>query len=183
MSASEAFHHHETPLMKDPVTLTLLADWRMCPSLSDVNTLYDKWLVEKKGPSNGCAMFVLSICTPLMSHVHETRQAGEMAFMNSSGSLDRYNNPVFFMCTYHPCGALPLGVWVTSNQSQPCLQNCLEKWKFMTGKSCFWWLKVPKKDLTFSWQMMTLARDKLLESTGNRQHSCFAFSTFCKQQY
>ena len=57
MSASEAFHHHETPLMKDPVTLKLLADRRMCPSLSDVNTLYDKWLVEKKGPSNGCAMF------------------------------------------------------------------------------------------------------------------------------
>ena len=57
MSASKAFHHHETPLMKDPVTLMLLADRRMCPSLSDVNTLYDKWLVEKKGPSNGCAMF------------------------------------------------------------------------------------------------------------------------------
>ena len=40
---------------------------------------------------------ILSICTPLMSRVHETRQAGEMAFMDSSGSLDRYNNPVFFI--------------------------------------------------------------------------------------
>ena len=26
LSASEAFHHHETQLMKDPVTLMLLAD-------------------------------------------------------------------------------------------------------------------------------------------------------------
>ena len=130
--------------MKDPVTLMLLADRRMCPSLRDVNNLHDKWLVEKKGPSNGSAMFdrleeivddynnnnadkggkcylqrvngngpdkqdlILSICTPLMSRVHETRQAGEMAFMESSGSLDWYNNPVFFMCTHHPCGALSL---------------------------------------------------------------------------
>ena len=128
MSASEAFHPHETLLMKDPVTLMLLADRRMCPSLRDVNNLHDKWLVEKKGPLNGSAMFdrleeivddynknnadkggkcylqrvngngpdkqdlILSICTPLMSRVHETRQAGEMAFMDSSGSLDRYNN-------------------------------------------------------------------------------------------
>ena len=57
MSASEAFHHHETLLMKDPVTLMLLADRRMCPSLRDINNLHDKWLVEKKGPSNGSAMF------------------------------------------------------------------------------------------------------------------------------
>ena len=53
---------------------------------------------------------ILSICTPLMSRVHETRQAGEMAFMDSSGSLARYSYPVFFMYTHHPCGALPHGV-------------------------------------------------------------------------
>ena len=46
----------------------------------------------------------LSIGTPLMSHVH-TRQASEMAFMHSSGSLHRHNNPVFFRCTHHPSGA------------------------------------------------------------------------------
>ena len=119
MSASEAFHHHETQLMKDPVTLMLLADRKICPSLRDVNNMYEKWLIENKGPSNGPEMFdrletlvqeynnkhtdeggkcflkrykedggnkqqlVLSICTPLMSRVHKTRQASEMAFMDS----------------------------------------------------------------------------------------------------
>ena len=39
MSASEAFHHHETQLMRDPVTLMLLADRRICPSLRDVNNM------------------------------------------------------------------------------------------------------------------------------------------------
>ena len=80
---------------------------------------------------------ILSICTPLMSRVHETRQAGEMAFMDSSGSLARYNNPVFFMYTHHPCGALPHGVQVTSSQSQPCLENCLEKLKFILQRHAF----------------------------------------------
>ena len=165
MSASEAFHYHETQLMKDPVTLMLLADRKMSPSLPDVNNLYGKWLIEKKGPSNGSAIFdqlekivedynrknaniggkcflqrvqgndadqkhlILSICDPLMSRVHTTKQAGEMAFMDSSGSLDRYNNPVYFMYTHHPCGALPLAVWVTSSQSQSCLESCLEQLK------------------------------------------------------
>lgn len=102
MSASAAFHHHETQLM-------LLADRKICPCLCDVNNMYEKWLIENKGPSNGPEMFdhletlvkeynkkhaevggkcflqryendggheqhlVLSICTPLMSQVHKTR--------------------------------------------------------------------------------------------------------------
>ena len=62
--------------------------------------------VNRNGPDK--QDLILSICNPLMSRVHETRQAGEMVFMESSGSLDWYNNPVFFMCTHHPCGALSL---------------------------------------------------------------------------
>ena len=173
MSATEAFHHHENQLMRDPVTLMLLADRKICPSLRDVNNMYEKWLIENKGPSNGPEMFdrletlvqeyntkhtdvggkcflerykddggnkqqlVLSICTPLMSRVHETRQASEMAFLDSSGSLDRHNNPVFFMCTHHPCGALPLAVWVTSSQSQTSLESCLESVKSIVPKHAF----------------------------------------------
>ena len=173
MSASEAFHHHETQLMRDPVTLMLLADRRICPSLRDVNNMYENWLIENKGPSNGPEMFdrletlvqeynkkhaevggkcflqrykndggyeqhlVLSICTPLMSRVHKTRQASEMAFMDSSGSLDRHNNPVFFMCTHHPCGALPLAVWVTSSQSEASLESCLESLKSILPSHAF----------------------------------------------
>ncbi|KAL9977493.1 hypothetical protein ACROYT_G014901 [Oculina patagonica] len=69
---------------------------------------------------------IVAICTPLMSRVHQLRQAGEMAFLDASGSLDRFNNPVYFMCTHHPVGALPLGVWITSGQSQYVTNQCLE---------------------------------------------------------
>ena len=57
MSASESFHHHETKLMKDPVTVLLLADRKYRPSLRDVNDLYEKWRKTTKGPCNGSEMF------------------------------------------------------------------------------------------------------------------------------
>lgn len=31
------------------------------------------------------------------------------------------------MCTHHSAGALPLGVWITSGQSQHVTKQCLEK--------------------------------------------------------
>ena len=38
MSAAEAFHHHESELMNDPSTVTLLAN-RFCPSATDVRKI------------------------------------------------------------------------------------------------------------------------------------------------
>ena len=72
-----------------------------------------------------------------MSCVHTTGQAGEMAFMDSSWSLDWYNNPVQIMCTHHPCGALPLAVWVTSTQSQSCPECCLKQLKAILPSHTF----------------------------------------------
>ena len=63
----------------------------------------------------------------MIAHVHKLKQAGEMAFMDSSQRLDCHNNPVYFTCTHHPSGALPLAVWVTSSQSESVLKSCLNK--------------------------------------------------------
>jgi hypothetical protein len=57
MSASESFHYHETKLMKDPVTVLLLADRKYSPSLRDINNLYEKRRKTTKGPCNGSKMF------------------------------------------------------------------------------------------------------------------------------
>ena len=57
MSASEAFRYHENLIIKDPVTILLLPDRKYCPSLHDVNNLYEKWKVSTKGPLNGDKMF------------------------------------------------------------------------------------------------------------------------------
>ena len=57
MRRSRQFHYHETKLMKDPVTVLLLADRKYSPSLRDVNNLYEKWRKTTKGPCNGSKMF------------------------------------------------------------------------------------------------------------------------------
>ena len=93
----------------------------MFDCLEEIVNYYNRNTADKGGKCyfqrvdrNGSAKHDLmrSICTPLRSRVHGTRQHGEMVFMDSSGSIDRHNNPVFFMHTSHPCGVLPLGVWV-----------------------------------------------------------------------
>ncbi|RMX38895.1 hypothetical protein pdam_00025081, partial [Pocillopora damicornis] len=99
MSASEAFHYHENQLMKDPVTLMLLADRKMCPSLPDVNNLYGKWLIEKKGPSNGSAMF---------------NQLEKI--------VEDYNRK---------------NANIGGNQSQSCLESCLEQLKAILPSHAF----------------------------------------------
>ena len=54
---------------------------------------------------------VLAICTPLMAWVHEhVMQAGEIMFVDSSSSLDDFNNPMFIPSTSSAVGGLPLGV-------------------------------------------------------------------------
>ena len=125
MSASEAFHHHETKLMQDSVSIMLLADRKYCPSFTDVKNMYGKWKIRKGAPygqemfntleaiineynkknspkggkcflqtyensGNSEKPLIVAICTPLMSRVHRLTQAGEMAFLDASGSLDRF---------------------------------------------------------------------------------------------
>ena len=61
---------------------------------------------------------LLAICTPLMARVHEhVNQAGEIMFVDSSSSLDDFNNPVFILSTSSAAGGLPLGVVITSGES------------------------------------------------------------------
>ena len=47
------------------------------------------------------------------------------------------NNPVYFMCTHHTAGALPLGVWITSDQSQHVTKQCREKLQSVLPQHAF----------------------------------------------
>ena len=83
---------------------------------------------------------IIAICTPLMSRVHQLKHTGEMAFLDASGSLDRFNNPVYFMCTHQPAGAQPLDVWITSGQSQHVNDKAMPgKRTKCVSSTCLWW--------------------------------------------
>ena len=80
---------------------------------------------------------ILDVVTPLMARVHSLPQAGEMVFIDASMSLDRRNNPVYFLCTHQPLGALHRCVWVTSDSSQQTISSCLDKAKQLFPASAF----------------------------------------------
>ena len=45
---------------------------------------------------------LVAICTPLMARVHQgIPQAGEMMFVDSTASIDRYNLSMFLLSTSH----------------------------------------------------------------------------------
>ena len=111
-----------------------------------------------------------------MTHVHKIRQAGKMAFIDYSGSLDRYiNNPVFFIYSHYPSEPLSLAVWIPSSQSQTCLESWIDLLKF--SQTMPFVVKGPTKDVIFSCQKTMLGRDWLFTCNGNGQLSSFPFST------
>ena len=74
---------------------------------------------------------IVSVCTTLMSQVHEhIQQAGEMIFCDSTSTLDRFNTSLFILSTSHPAGGMPLPVMITSDEQEETLvhgQNLLKK--------------------------------------------------------
>ena len=82
---------------------------------------------------------VIAICTPLMKRVHkEWSYSGEMCFMDSSGTMDRHNCRVFLLLTHSPVGGLPLGVIVTSSESENTIRYGLELLKTVFPDGAFY---------------------------------------------
>ena len=56
-----------------------------------------KAVVKRFSKSEVGYALVLAICTPLMARAHEhVKQAGEIMFVDSSSSLDDFNNPMLY---------------------------------------------------------------------------------------
>ena len=81
---------------------------------------------------------ILAICTPVMSRVHTAvQQASELVYVDSSSSLDDYNNVVFVLSTSNTAGGLPLGVVVTSGESSAIVEEAMVTLKYLvTNTRC-----------------------------------------------
>ena len=64
--------------------------------------------------------------TPLMARAHALPEAGHIVFLDASGNMDRRNLRVFLLMTWSLAGGLPLGVIVTSSESQAVISRGLE---------------------------------------------------------
>ena len=81
-----------------------------------------------------------------MSRAHEhVRQAGELLFCDSSSSMDRFNTSVFILSTHSVSSGIPLGVILTSDETEKnilcgleLLQSVLPKNAFFGKRACLW---------------------------------------------
>ena len=140
-----------------------------------------KWFLqtyEQNGKSE--QPLIIEICTPLLSRVHQLKQAGEMAFLDASGTLGRFCHHVYFMCTHHPAGALPPGVWITSGQSQHVIRpQCLEKVQNALSPHAFGG-RGTKTGPGIFWLIMTLDKRGALLNTWKEVIHCSILSNSCK---
>ena len=87
-----------------------------------VDNKSQKW-EDKPGESIDTPL-VLAVCTLLMARAHAMLlQAGELVYCDSTASLDRCNCPTFIFSTSSSGGGIPLGVVITSGESESTLMQ------------------------------------------------------------
>ena len=73
-----------------------------------------------------------------MARAHKLlRQAGEFFFCDSTASLDRYNCPTFITSTSSSGGDIPLGVVITSGESESTLNEAFSYLKTVMPQKSF----------------------------------------------
>ena len=81
---------------------------------------------------------VVAICSPVMKRIHtQWPYSSEMAFIDSSGTMDRHNCRVFLLLTHSPVGGLPLGVMITTSESESTIKYGLELLKSVYPEGAF----------------------------------------------
>ena len=81
---------------------------------------------------------VMAICTPLMRRVHEEiKHASELVFMDASSNMDRHGCSVFLLLTHSCVGGLPLGVLITTSESEMVIEAALKLYCSILPQSCF----------------------------------------------
>ena len=71
------------------------------------------------------------VCT--ISFFQQVAQSKHLVFLVSPSNMEEYNLRVFIMVTHSGCGALPLGIIVTSNEKKPTLVDALELYQSATS--------------------------------------------------
>ena len=70
---------------------------------------------------------ILAIVTPLMARAHgRIQQASEIAFCDSTASLDRFNTSIFIISTATAMSGIPLAVLFTSDEREDTVYKAFE---------------------------------------------------------
>ena len=66
------------------------------------------------------------------------RQASELVYWDATASLDQYNSPTFITSTCTPAGGIPLGVMITSGESEEVLVEAFTYLKAVLPPEAFY---------------------------------------------
>ncbi|XP_072050227.1 uncharacterized protein [Amphiura filiformis] len=143
------------------------ADRSICPDIQYCCRLYQKVFKENYGKGTGEDMLhslhematqynndcettsmvvdttddnqvIVAICTPLMQRVHTLeKHSGELCFMDASSNMDRHNCKVFLLLTHSCVGGLPIGVLITTSETQTTIVAALKLYKSILPPGCF----------------------------------------------
>ena len=81
---------------------------------------------------------VLAVCTPLMARAHTLlQQAGELVYCDSTSSLDRCSCPTFVFSTSSSGGGIPLGIVVTSGESETTIMEAFAYLRALLPSNAF----------------------------------------------
>lgn len=70
---------------------------------------------------------ILAICSPIMYCAHKyIQQSSELVFMDATSSLDHFSCPTYILSTGSAAGAVPLGVFVVSNETASTITGGLD---------------------------------------------------------
>ena len=75
-------------------------------------------------------------------------QSKDLAFIDSSSNMEEYNLRVFLMVTQSACGALPLAIFVTSDEKEQTLKDALEMLISCLPDYAFYGKQFPKVVMT-----------------------------------
>jgi len=82
--------------------------------------------------------FILCVVTGLMSRVHEKiLQSGEICYMDASASFEPLNTSITLLYTSCAIGALPLGLFITSDELEITLEKALNLLKSILPQYAF----------------------------------------------
>ncbi|CAB4431977.1 unnamed protein product, partial [Rhizophagus irregularis] len=83
--------------------------------------------------------FILCIVTSLMCRIHERiPQAGEICYMDASASFESLNTSITLLYTSCAVGALPLGLFITSDELEITLEKALNLLKTILPPYAFY---------------------------------------------
>lgn len=96
-----------------------------------------KAILQEYDSRTGKAL-ILCVVTGLMSRVHEKiPQSGEICYVDASASFEPLNTSITLLCTSCAVGALPLGLFITSDELEITLEKALNLLKSILPQHAF----------------------------------------------